>query len=60
VRALVSTVVALVVGFTVSFVVAPDPTGILPVAVGAVLTGVLSPVVYVGVGRILPSAERST
>jgi hypothetical protein len=44
---------ALLLGFTVSFVVTPDPTGVLPVAVGIVLAGVLSPVLYSGIRRTL-------
>jgi hypothetical protein len=44
---LLSIPVALFLGFGVSFVVAPDPTGVLPMAVGIVLTGLLSSVFYV-------------
>jgi len=50
---------AFVVGFTVSLMVAPDPTGVLPLAGGVVLTGALSPVFYVGLRRIADSNEGS-
>ncbi|WP_233138908.1 hypothetical protein [Halorubrum salipaludis] len=46
-RALVS----VPIGFVVGFLFAPDPTGLLPIAVGAVLSAVLTPVVYVGIGK---------
>ena len=46
-----SILVALFLGFTVSFVVSPDPTGVLPVAVGVALSGVLIPVIYYGIQR---------
>lgn len=59
-RAVVSIVVALFVGFTISFVVSPDPTGLLPVAVGVVLTGVLVPVFYFGIRRLSVSDGGST
>ncbi|MFB6176767.1 MAG: hypothetical protein ABEI99_06420 [Halobaculum sp.] len=50
---LLSVPLAFVLGVAVSFVVAPDPTGVLPVALSVVLTGLLSPVCYYGVGRVL-------
>ncbi|WP_200530495.1 hypothetical protein [Halorubrum sp. LN27] len=50
-RALVSVPIGFVVGFSVAFLFAPDPTGLLPIAVGAVLSAVLTPVVYVGIGK---------
>lgn len=56
----ISTFVALFLGFTVSFVVTPDPTGILPVVVGVVLTGVLIPVFYFGIQRLFALNESST
>jgi hypothetical protein len=52
----ISIFAALFLGFTVSFVVSPDPTGILPV----VLTGVLIPVFYLGIQRLFDPNERST
>jgi hypothetical protein len=52
--------VALFLGFSVSFVVSPDPTGVLPVAMGVVLTGILSAVFYFGSQRILTPTESST
>ncbi|WP_134669145.1 hypothetical protein [Halorussus marinus] len=56
----ISIIVALFLGFTVSFVVGPDPTGILPVVVGVVLTGVLIPVFYFGIQRLFTPNESST
>jgi hypothetical protein len=56
---LASVSVALFLGFGVSFVVSPDPTGVLPVVVGVVLTGVLSAVFYLGSQRILAPNESS-
>jgi hypothetical protein len=56
---LASVSVALFLGFGVSFVVSPDPTGILPVAVGTVLTGVFSAVFYRGSQRLLAPNESS-
>jgi hypothetical protein len=50
--------VALLVGFNVSFVVSPDPTGVFPVAMGIFLTAILSAVFYLGSQRILASPER--
>ncbi|KDS90428.1 hypothetical protein FK85_14715 [Halorubrum saccharovorum] len=46
---------AFFLGFAVSIVLAPDPTGVLPLVGGVVLTGVLSPVFYVGLRRIVAS-----
>jgi hypothetical protein len=51
---------AFVLGFTGAFVVTPDPTGVLPVAVGVVLTGVLSPVCYYGLQRVVAPGESVT
>jgi hypothetical protein len=56
----VSLFVALLLGFTVSSVITPDPTGLLPVAMGVVLTGVSSPVFCVGIQRVTPRSESST
>ncbi len=43
---LLSILVALFLGFPVSFVISPDPTGVFPVIVGIVLTGILSLLFY--------------
>jgi len=56
----ISIFAALFLGFAVSFVVTTDPTGILPVVVGVVLTGVLIPVFYFGSQRLFDPNERST
>jgi hypothetical protein len=47
-RGLVSVVIASFFGFLVSFVLSPDPTGIVPIAVGLALTAVLVPPLYFG------------
>jgi hypothetical protein len=52
--------VALFVGFSVSFVVPPDPTGVFPVVMGIFLTAILTAVFYLGSQRILASPESST
>lgn len=57
---LISISVALFLGFAISFVGSPDPTGILPVAVGVVLTGLLSPILYFGFQRLVITNESST
>ena len=46
VRLLLATVVALPTAFLLAFVLAPDPTGLTPVVLGAVGTGVLGALVY--------------
>jgi len=55
VLAVISAFVALSLGFSVSFVVSPDPTGIFPIIVGVTLTGVLIPVFYLGIRRLFDS-----
>lgn len=60
VLAAISISVALFLGFTVSFVVSPDPTGILPVVVGVILTGVLIPLLYFGIQQLFAPNESST
>jgi hypothetical protein len=50
--------VAFVLGVGVSFVVAPDPTGVLPAALSVVLTALLSPVCYYALGRVLTLDEN--
>ncbi|RLM49917.1 hypothetical protein DVK06_12870 [Halorubrum sp. Atlit-28R] len=57
---LVSAIVALFLGFAVSFVVSPDPTGVLPLAVGVVLTVVLTPAIYLGIQRLLAPNKSLT
>jgi uncharacterized membrane protein YccC len=47
VRLGVATVVALPAAFLLAFVLAPDPTGVMPLVLGALGTGVLGAVVYV-------------
>ncbi|WP_123622244.1 hypothetical protein [Halorubrum sp. CSM-61] len=51
---------AFFLGFAVSVVLAPNPTGLLPLVGGVVLTGVLAPVFYVGLQRITASNGGST
>jgi hypothetical protein len=58
--ATVSLLVALSLGFAGSFLVSPDPTGVLPVAAGAGLTGVSFPLIYVGIQRAFALNESST
>jgi hypothetical protein len=53
VRGAISVVFALFLGFLISFVVSPDPTGIVPLILGLVLTGVLIPAFYFGLRRII-------
>lgn len=55
-----SVVMAVFLGFTVSFVVSPDPTGLLPVAVGVVLTAISIPVFFAGIRRLLEPDESSS
>jgi phosphotransferase system glucose/maltose/N-acetylglucosamine-specific IIC component len=50
--------VASALGFTMSFAVSPDPTGLLPVLVGVGLAAVLTPAFYFGLQR-LSSTERA-
>ncbi|WP_168216239.1 hypothetical protein [Halorussus halobius] len=45
-RALASVVIAAFVGFSLAFLFAPDPTGVVPILAGAGLAAVLSPFVY--------------
>jgi ABC-type spermidine/putrescine transport system permease subunit II len=52
VLAVISTFVGLLLGFGLSFVVSPDPTGILPLLLGVALTGILIPVFYFGIQRL--------
>lgn len=50
---LLSILMALLLGFSVSFAITPDPTGLLPIALGVVLTVMLGSVLYVGLQRRL-------
>jgi hypothetical protein len=50
--------VAFVLGVAVSLVVAPDPTGVLPVVLSVVLTGLSIPICYYGLGRVLAPDEQ--
>ena len=52
VRAAVSLLAAFVPAFVLAVVLVPDPTGAGPVLAGLLLTGLLAPAVYVGLGRI--------
>jgi len=47
-------------GFTTSVVLTPDPTGVLPVVLELVLTGVLCLAFYAGTRRILAPNRSST
>ena len=58
VLATVSVVTALFVGVTLGLLVAPDPTGMAPILVGLVLTAVLAPALYVGLGQLVDSDGR--
>ena len=55
VRGLISVVLGLFVGFTVAFVVSPDPTGLFPIVVGLTLTVALTTVFYVGIDKVTPT-----
>jgi hypothetical protein len=52
-------VLSVLCGFTVALVVTPDPTGVLPVLVGIVLTGLLAPLSYAGLRRLFARVGRS-
>jgi hypothetical protein len=52
VRAPVALLAALVPAFALGLVLVPDPTGAGPVLAGLLLTVILAPVLYVGLGRI--------
>jgi hypothetical protein len=51
VRVAASVGVGLCLGYTLSFLLSPDPTGTAPLVLGLVLTGLLTPGVYYGLGR---------
>jgi len=58
VRGLASVLLGLFVGFSVAFIATPDPTGLLSVVVGLVLTVVLTAIFYAGIDRITPSESE--
>ena len=57
VRGAISVTFALFLGFLISFIVSPDPTGIIPVILGLVLTGILIPAFYFGLRRIISDQQ---
>jgi len=57
VRGAISVVFALFFGFSLSFIVSPDPTGIIPIILGLVLTGVLIPAFYFGLRGIISDQQ---
>ena len=52
VQTLVSVVLGLFFGFSVAFIISPDPTGLLPIVVGLILTVALTAVFYIGIDRL--------
>ena len=58
VRGLASGLLGLSVGFSVAFIATPDPTGLLPIIVGLILTVVLTAIFYAGIDRITPSESE--
>ena len=52
VRGLASVLLGLFVGFSVAFIATPDPTGLLPILVGLILTVALTAVFYIGIDRV--------
>lgn len=56
----ISAVLALFLGVSIAFIVSPDPTGITPIVLGLVLTGVLLPAFYFGLRRTIPAQETSS
>jgi len=55
VQALVSVVLGLFFGFSVAFITSSDPTGLLPIVVGLILTLALTAAFYIGIDRAAPS-----
>jgi len=55
VRGLISVLLGLFVGFSVAFVVSPDPTGLFSIVVGLILTVALTAVFYVSINKVTPS-----
>lgn len=60
VRAAASVVLGLFLGVSSSFLVSPDPTGITPILLGLVLTGVLIPAFYLGLRRLISDQQTSS
>lgn len=60
VRGVFSVVLASFLGFSISFVFSPDPTGITPLLLGLILTSVLIPALYFGLSRTLPAQQTSS
>lgn len=60
VRGAISVVLALVLGVPISFIWSPEPTGITPIVLGLVLTGVLIPAFYFGLGRTIADQQTSS
>jgi hypothetical protein len=48
----ISIFIAVLIGFSISIVVSPDPTGIIPIAGTIILGAVLSPIWYRGFQRM--------
>ena len=46
-------VLGLFVGFSVAFIATPDPTGILPIVVGLILTVALTATFYLGIDMVI-------
>ncbi|ELZ40834.1 hypothetical protein C472_01242 [Halorubrum tebenquichense DSM 14210] len=55
VQFLLSVVLGLFVGFSVAFIPTPDPTGLLPIVVGLILTLALTAVFYIGIDKAASS-----
>jgi hypothetical protein len=60
VLAVVFTFMRLLLELGLSFVVSPDPTGILPLLLGVALTGILIPVFYFGIQRLFAPKKNPT
>lgn len=58
VRGLVSALLGLSVGFSVAFIATPDPTGLLPIVIGLILTVALTAIFYVGIDRVALSESK--
>lgn len=60
VRGAISVVLALFLGVSISFMLSPDPTGITPILLGLVLTGVLIPACYFVLYRTVTDQQASS
>ncbi|SDY89501.1 hypothetical protein SAMN05216564_11345 [Halopenitus persicus] len=58
VRGFASVLLGLSVGFSVAFIATPDPTGLLPIVVGLILTVALTAIFYAGIDRVTPSESE--